>query len=182
MISVKLKKFAQHLIIASIVTMGATSVHGATVTVKFLTKDLPLPVKLYEPNSEKEKMISETKIVPTIKDLPVKKEYKNGKVPLKAGQGKSIVMVIENTTGKDLYFFVAPHTLHPEYASEGFYFECLCNHSIYRLNAGKVWYRVLRLNLGKDSKQARFDVDHQIVGLPEAVVKEKYSSRIYNAN
>lgn len=162
--------------------ISAAYSHAATVQVNFLIKDFPLQVKLYEPKDFVAKRVSETKLVSSFQDVPVKDEIKNGRFTVKPGQSKSLVMVLENKTGRDLYFFVAPHTMHPEHASMGFYFECLCNHSIYHLPSGKTWYRVLRLNLGKDSTQKSFAVDHQVIGLSEAEVKQKYSSRIFNAN
>ncbi len=154
---------------------------AAEVDVSFKTKDFPLAVKLYEPNAEKSKKVSETKVIDSKASLPITKEIR-GAFNILGGESKSLVMVIENTTGKDMYFFVAPHTMHPDHASAGFYFECLCNHSVYKLPAGKTWYRVLRLNLVKDSRVKFFKVEHQIIGLAENVVKEKYAKRIYNAN
>lgn len=154
---------------------------AATVDVSFKSKDFPLAVKLYEPNAEKSKKVSETKVVDNKSALPVQGEIR-GAFKIASGESKSMVMVVENTTGKDIYFFVAPHTMHPDHASAGFYFECLCNHSVYKLAAGKTWYRILRLNLSKDSKAKNFKVEHQIIGLSESVAKEKFAKRIYDAH
>lgn len=164
-----------------ILLLFARQTLAAEVDVSFKAKDFPLAVKLYEPNAEKSKKISETKVIDNKSSLPVTTEI-HGAFKILAGESKSLVMVIENTTNKDMYFFVAPHTMHPDHASAGFYFECLCNHSVYKLPAGKTWYRVLRLNLIKDSHAKTFKVEHQIIGLAENVVKEKYAKRIYNAN
>lgn len=85
-------------------------------------------------------------------DLPVLRPLDDDKLKMLPGDSQIVYLVAKNTGKKPVSFFVAPHLTKPESASLGFKFQCLCYNHVYRVGAGKVWYRVMKLSLAREAK------------------------------
>lgn len=96
------------------------------------------------------------------------------------GQAKTLVLVLENRSDKNLFFNATPHSIEPIEASVGQKFECLCNHSIFNLNGKSFWYRMVRFELEKDFSQKKIRLIHNIIGVKSTDVKEKYNEMLFD--
>ena len=149
------------------------------VQLNWTYKNFPEKIKVYNVTPSKSAFISETATVETLGEAPVTNEVQ-GPVEVKKGQSKTLVLVIENKSNKDIYFFAVPHEVHPAPASAGHFFECLCVGKVYKITPKSVWYRVVRININSSFQDIQnFDIEHQIVGLTEAEFKKSYEDRLY---
>lgn len=150
----------------------------APVELRFVSKDFPAKVEVYEPHSDVTHSISETRALPSRAELPIV-----GK-PLKSlsvakGKHKSAVLVIENTTDKTIYFFAVPHRVEPPENVLGFHFECLCNHTVFQIPARHIWYRVVRVHLGAAPLEAPQRIEHSIIGVKPEDALGKYKNNLF---
>lgn len=136
-------------------------------------------VKVYNVTPMKAAFISETANVQKLAEAPVLNEVKEY-FEVTKGSSKSVVLVIENSGDKDIYFFAVPHEVHPAPASAGHFFECLCVGKVFKIAPKSVWYRIVRVNLNSSFQDIlKFDIEHQIVGLTEAEFMKSYKDRLY---
>lgn len=153
---------------------------ASQVSITWTYENFPAKIELYGVTHEKAAHISETKVVNTLKDAPVTNDLK-GVLTARTNGSTPAVLVIRNNEKKDLYFFAVPHELNPHHASAGHYFECLCVGRVFKVPAGKVLYRIVRLNLNKSFQGLKkFTINHHIVGISETEANTTYKDRLRN--
>ena len=165
-----------------ILTSGFVQAAPSTVEVEiaWTYESFPLRIEIYAVKPERSAYISETGIADKLKDLPVAEKIVGQKLKTQVGASTAFVLVTENTTKEDVYFFAVPHELNPHHASAGHYFECLCIGRLYKVPPGKFWYRIVRLNLNKSFKTlSGFTITHQIIGVSKAEALGKYKDQLY---
>lgn len=123
--------------------------------------------------------VAKTRVVKSLAKAPVGKLIQ-GSLKMKAGEGQTFVLVMNNKSDKDIFFFAAPHIPSPPEASIGFFFECLCNSHVYKVTPHSIWYRVVRLEINEDFSPAKAEIRHTIVGVKAADVGTKYTKVIFN--
>ena len=150
------------------------------VEIGWTYETFPLRIEIYEVKSDRSPYVSETGIADKLKDMPIATKIAGQKI--KAGVGRSVAFVLltENTTKEDVYFFAVPHELNPHHASAGHYFECLCIGRLFKVPPGKFWYRIVRLSLNNTFKTlSGFKISHQIIGVSRAEALGKYKDQLY---
>ena len=151
------------------------------VSISWNYDKFPLKVQLYTPKPDFAKSISNTGNVKSIDQSPADKKIQDSFLKIKADDSMPAVMIIENKTDEDYYFFAVPHEVHPPTASVGHYFECLCVGKVYKVAAKSVWYRIVRVNLAKTFKNvAKFDINHKIIGVAKKDLETKYKDMLYD--
>ena len=149
------------------------------VQLNWTYKNFSEKMKVFNVIPLKSAFISETATVSSLAELPVTKEVQ-GPVDVTREQSKTLVLVVENKSDNDIYFFAVPHEVHPSPASAGHFFECLCVGKVYKIEPKKFWYRIVRINLNSSFQNlSRFDIEHQIIGLTELEFKKSYQDRLY---
>lgn len=149
------------------------------VKIDFIYNDFPGKIEVYDVKDSSKFDISETNVVSTKEELPVTKKNK-GAFTLSAGESRTVVLVVENTTGRDWYFNATPHSILPIEASVAQKFECLCNHSIFNAKKKSFWYRIVRLDLEKDFTAPSIKLTHNIIGVKNADAKGKYKDLLHD--
>ncbi len=176
------KHFFGKLALLFLILLNSTAVWSKSVTAVQLTwkyEDFPLKMQVFNVKPQKSKFISETANVKMISDSPALGEIK-GPVLVQSNTSYPVVLIVENKTDQDQYFFAVPHELHPPDASVGHYFECLCVGKVYKIPSKKIWYRIARINLDKTfQNMKKFEIDHKIVGIKKADALTKYAERLY---
>ncbi len=157
----------------------ATEAKNSLVKIDFKYSKFPLKIETFEVEPLAQFNISQTGLVKDLKDAPVAGPL-DPKIKVEIPGQKSFVLVVRNTTKKDLYFFASPHVLHPQEHSLGHYFECLCIHHVFRVPANRIWFRIVRLNLDQAGRTAPSAITHTIIGLTTAQVKKEYSKQLYD--
>lgn len=153
---------------------NSTKVHLTWTYSKFEQK-----IDVYDVTNEKRAFVSETGIVANKKQAPIGSLFPNGIIEV-TRPSRTVVLVVNNTSNKDLYFFAVPHTLNPSHASAGHYFECLCIGRLYHVPPNKVWYRIVRLNLNDTFQDvSKFEINHKIEGVAKTDALTTYKERIY---
>lgn len=150
------------------------------VYLKWKYENFPLKVQVYSVKKEKFEYISETRNVDNLASTAGDKKISDH-LNVQINSSQPAVLVVENTTDQDLYFFAVPHELRPHEASTGHYFECLCIGKLYKVEAKKTWYRIVRVNLDKNfSGKKSFEIEHQIIGVSKNDALGKYRERLYD--
>ncbi len=133
------------------------------VNIQWLYKDFPGRVTLHEVTGSPG--LWETRSVADIASAPIGKAIDRASFDLAPGQWKRFAMVVQNTGDKPVYFFAAPHTVHPEEAALGFKFKCLCVNRAYTIGPKETWYRILELRLSRDFAGSELTLTHTLVGI-----------------
>jgi hypothetical protein len=107
----------------------------------------------------------ETRSVKEMKDAPVAGEIEGAAITLEPGRKKRFALLIRNDSSEPLYFFAAPHVVHPVEHSLGFRFKCLCINHAFSVGPGEIWYRVVEFRLSKDFVGRELTVTHSIIGI-----------------
>lgn len=149
------------VLVISSVAAAAEPVH---VHIKWEYKDFPAKIEVYDVKGKRR--LWETKSVPAA-ELPAEKLLQDASFVLPAGAVKRFVLVVRNESHKKLFFFAAPHTVHPVEHSLGFKFKCLCINHAYSVEPGQAWYRIVEFRLDPHFEGADFDVTHTIIGIDE---------------
>jgi hypothetical protein len=155
---------------------------AVNVTLKWKYDHFPLKVELYDVSASARNEISETGSHPLSDkkaEVPFTTKWKSDSFQLRPGEAKPLVLVVKNESDRDRFFFATPHTIEPEAAALGHHFECLCNHSIYRVPAKSVWHRVVRLQVWRNYEFKRLSIEHAIVGVSQQDANGKYKDRLY---
>ena len=177
------KNFPRRLwlcLIISLISQISNGGSGAVaVDVSWKYKNFPLQIQLYNVTPAKASYISETEIITDLAKAPINEKLSN--IKMNSNSSKPAVLVIENKSAQDVYFFAVPHQVDPVTASAGHFFECLCIGKVYKIPKNSIWYRIVRINLNSSfQKASHFKIEHQIIGLSEKEVQESYSDRLYN--
>ncbi len=144
----------------------------ATVTLAWDEEDFPASMQVFEAKAGAPPALWTTASVKTRKELPVGAELEDGTFELAPGGVKRLVLVVENKTKGDLYFFAAPHGVEPAKLSLGFDFRCLCMNHAYHAPAGMIWYRVVELRLDPGFPAKAVEVKHALATVSKARAAE----------
>lgn len=132
----------------------------------FANRGVPGQMRVFEPASQRPVELWETKTVGTLAEAPIGAELAGGAMKLAPGTAKTFVLVLENA-GKDaIHFFASPHVVDPPEYSLGFKFKCLCINHAFSVEAGKTWYRVVRLTLAEDFVGSELEISHDLISVP----------------
>jgi hypothetical protein len=153
---------------------------NVNVAIKWKYKNFPLEVQLYEPqNSLQAKFVGQTRTVKKLSAAKVGQKIQNS-INMPRASSASAVMVVTNNTKEDVYFFAVPHMVNPIEASVGQEFTCLCKNHVFHVPAGKIWYRVIKIELNSDfPKISDFAIEHEIVGISKVDATTKYKGMLY---
>lgn len=144
----------------------------AEVTLAWDEEEFPATMQVYEPKAGEPPALWTTASVKTRKELPVGEELEDGTFELLPGGVKRLVLVVENKTKADLFFFAAPHGVEPAKLSLGFDFRCLCMNHAYHVPAGAIWYRVVELRLDPGFPAKAVEVKHALATVSKARAAE----------
>lgn len=109
----------------------------------------------------------ETRSVPSLKAAPVGELIEGSVFSIQPGQKKRFALVVKNTSDKPIYFFAAPHVVHPVEHSLGFKFKCLCINHAYTINPKETWYRIVEFRLANEFEGDALSVLHSIIGIDQ---------------
>lgn len=150
--------FALSALTHSVWAEQAVKIH---VTWKY--KGFPASVSLYELKGKP--VLWETQSVASLASAPVAQPIADSVLTLTPGQRKRFVLVVQNPGVQPLFFFAAPHTVHPEEDTLGFKFKCLCINHAYTINPKETWYRVVEFRLSRDFVGNELTISHTIIGI-----------------
>jgi hypothetical protein len=154
------------------------------VKLKFDYQDTKLRVQLYDVKSEYTFSVSKTALAKSLNETPAAGPLKDELSFTPDDDAKTFLMVVSNTSKIARYFFASPHTLHPGHASLGLLFECLCNHHVYKVPAGMIWYRIVRLKADfkkiPAGKKGTIQLTHAFVEVPEEKAQKEYRTMLYD--
>lgn len=140
----------------------------AAVTLSWEHRGIPEGMRVYEPGPEAARLpLWHTAAAPRLKDIPAAAELPGGKVALRPGASRRLLLVYHNPGKAPVRFFAAPHHVHPDESSLGFEFACLCMNHVYTAPPGGFWWRVVELSLEEDFAAASLEVRHVL--LPPAL-------------
>ncbi|MFN7728984.1 MAG: hypothetical protein ACK5P7_07495, partial [Bdellovibrio sp.] len=151
---------------------------AATVEINWQRRGLDAVPQTYQTQTKNRHLVGTTQVHSSFDQLPVLGSPQV-RFQVEPGVGTSVVVVLQNTGKKNLYFHVAPHQIDPPTESTGFYFECLCNSRIYAVKPGEYWSRVLRMNVNREHSKKNFKVSHMFIGVSEEDALSKYKHRIF---
>jgi len=126
-------------------------------------KNFGAAVEMYEVRGQTH--LWETKSVSSLDAAPVGKRIVPSELVFTQGQAKRFALVVHNTSGKPMYFFAAPHVVHPAEHSLGFKFKCLCINHVYKINPTDTWYRIVEFRLSKGFVGEELVVTHSVIGI-----------------
>jgi hypothetical protein len=131
--------------------------------------NLPIEIKMYSVRAKLENRVKESGLFKNAKNLKLKAENEIPspyRVRLNYPDHAYLVLLIKNTSSKEIAFSVSPHSALPVEASVGFDFHCLCYGHTYRVPPNETWYRIMQLkNHAKPSTQ-RVLLSHVIYEAP----------------
>jgi hypothetical protein len=164
-----MKRLCSALIIFALVcpAYAEQARHGQAVKVNIAwrQKDFPGTATLYEVKGNPG--LWETKSVANLAAAPVGQPIAGSSFELKPGHKKRFALVVQNDTGKPMYFFAAPHTVQPEEQALGFKFKCLCVNRSYTIGPKETWYRIVEFRLFEDFAGTELTVTHTLIGIDQ---------------
>lgn len=159
------------------------SAHSARAVISFKYESEIPRIELFEVNPLLSNFVNRTGIYPhgsPPSPAPAGKKWAKNSFELSPGKYRSFVLLMKNDSDKDRYFFAVPHLVKPGSAALGHHFECLCNHSVFKVPRGHSWYRIVRLQLSKHFSAASIELTHSIVEVSEAEVQTTYAGKVFN--
>jgi hypothetical protein len=152
-------------LLGSLLSFPAYAGNPVKVDIGWEYKDLDTRIKLYEVKGRPR--LWETKSVKSLDLAPVGQEFKSGALQLEPGQTKRFALVMENKSDKPVFFFAAPHVVHPVEHSLGFKFKCLCINHAFTVGAGETWYRIVEFRLSRSFIGRELALTHSIIGIDQ---------------
>lgn len=150
---------------------GAAQAAGPVrVNIAWDYRDIATKVEIYEPKGHPR--LWETKAVKTATELPITGKIDGSAFDLVPGQKKRFVLTMRNDTDRTLYFFAAPHQVHPVEHSLGFKFKCLCVNHAFTVAPKETWYRVVEFYLSDGFVGNELTISHTIIGIDDKRAKE----------
>lgn len=134
--------------------------------------NLPLRMQIHELSGNIPMELWTTGSSSLDKKKPYGLEIEDGKFALSPGSKKSFMLVMENHTDKDVYFFASPHSALPVEHSFGFKFKCLCVNHAFTVPVGHVWYRVVEIRLAPNFLGDSLSLTHNLIGITKDRVSE----------
>lgn len=141
------------------------------VKLEFTYNNFLLPVRVFELNDQKG-TTGRWRVVKNKKALPFGSELTGKPIRIRKGVTRSVVISVENTTDKDLYFYASPHDTVPSENSLGNKFFCFCYGHVYKVPAKATWYRIAQLNIEKNSFGNEIAFKHRVIGISPEKVKQ----------
>lgn len=153
------------LYLALLLSSLVQAAESASVSVNWAYKDFSAKVELYEVKGQSR--LWETKSVKSLNQAPVAERMESQDFRLNPGDSKRFALVVRNDTDRPLYFFAAPHQVHPVEHSLGFKFKCLCVNHAFVVGPREIWYRVVELRLSEAFVGPELTITHTILGIDE---------------
>ncbi|MFN7904153.1 MAG: hypothetical protein ACK5P5_03125 [Pseudobdellovibrionaceae bacterium] len=156
-------------------------VSNVTVSIQWKYKNFPLEMMLYHPaTSFQGKFVGRTGVVGSMKKAKLGEQIQ-GEIQVARDSSFSAVLVVKNTTKQDVYFFAVPHEVSPIEASLGHQFFCLCKNLVFKVPPGKVWYRVVNLEISPEFMNIdKFKIEHQIIGISRVEALTQYKNLLFD--
>lgn len=126
-------------------------------------KGFPGPMAIHEVKGKPR--LWSTRSVPSLQSTPVGKAIDSSAFPLRPGHRKRFALVFRNDSDSAIYFFAAPHTVHPIEHSLGFKFKCLCINHAFLVGPKETWYRIVDFHLSRDFVGNDLTVNHTLIGI-----------------
>lgn len=140
----------------------------AAVTLTWEHRGIPEGMRVYEPGPGAAVLpLWHTAAASRLKDIPAAAELPGGKVALRPGASRRLLLVYHNPGKAPVRFFAAPHHVHPDESSLGFEFACLCMNHVYTAPPGGFWWRIVELSLEEAFAAPSLEVRHVL--LPPAL-------------
>lgn len=140
----------------------------AVVTLSWEHRGIPEGMRVHEPGPGAEGLeLWHTAAAKRLAGVPAGAELAGGKVSLRPGESRRLLLVYRNPGKTTVKFFASPHHVHPDESSLGFEFACLCMNHVYTVAPGGWWWRVVELKLESDFAAAALEVKHVL--LPPAL-------------
>lgn len=157
-----MKRIFSALLLAGIsnLTLAAPAVK---VNIEWNYKDFTDPVIIHEVKGQPP--LWHTDSVTNLATAPISEPIAGSSFLLEPGQKKRFALVVKNTTDKPLYFFAAPHMAHPEEASLGFKFKCLCINHAYTIGPKETWYRIVEFRMSPNFVGDELTITHTVIGI-----------------
>lgn len=153
------------LLVAAFLPLAAAA-GPVKVNIAWEYKDFPAEIEIHELKGKPR--LWETASVKALDPLQIGGVMENSGFVMEPGQNRRFALVSKNKTDKPLFFFAAPHVVHPAEHSLGFKFKCLCINHAFRVEPGETWYRIVELKLSKDFIGSELTVTHTIIGIDQA--------------
>ena len=144
----------------------AEPANSVKVTLAWEHKDFAETVEVHELKGQPR--LWETKNVKSPAQAPIGDKIGNSSFVLEPGQAKRLALVVKNGSAGPLFFFAAPHAVHPAEHSLGFRFKCLCINHAFSVGPGETWYRIVEFRLSKEFVGRELTVTHTIIGIDKA--------------
>lgn len=143
---------------------GDDSRAPAVVTLAWEHRGIPEGMKVHEPGPGAADLeLWHTASAKRFEGIPAGAELAGGKVSLRPGESRRLLLVYHNPGKTAVKFFASPHHVHPDESSLGFEFACLCMNHVYTVPPGGWWWRVVELKLEKDFAAAALEVKHVLL-------------------
>ncbi len=142
------------------------------IQVQWEYTNLPLKMSIHELAGGQPLALWTTTSIALDKKKPYGREIENGELELAPGRKKAFMLVMENLSDQDIYFFAAPHSALPVEHSFGFKFKCLCVNHAFTVPKGEVWYRVVEIRLSSDFLGDSLFLKHNLIGMSKERVLE----------
>lgn len=136
------------------------------------SRGFPGKIRLYELAAGRPISLWETETVSSLEKAPVSGEIEGSTLLLSPGELRRFALVYKNETGEDLFFFAAPHSVTPPEFGFGFKFKCLCVNHLFKVEAGKIWYRIVEFRTMPNWASGEFEVSHTLVRVDPTQAKE----------
>ncbi len=135
------------------------------IKIRWDYKDFAGPILIHEVKGSPR--LWEVKSVKSLSTAPLKDEIKNSEFLISKGEKKRFALVYENKSNQPVYFFAAPHEVHPVEHSLGFKFKCLCINHAFTVGPKESWYRIVEFYLSKDFIGSDLTVTHSVIGIDQ---------------
>jgi hypothetical protein len=155
---------AAFLLLASLASGRAEAppARATEVRLAWTYEGLPPGMRVFEA-SPKTPAVWTTDASRRLEDVPHGDEIARGRVRLRPGEEKTLVLVYHNAGEAPIRFFAAPHDVAPRAAALGFEFVCLCQNHVYSAGPGRWWWRVVSLSLSPEVTAPALKVTHALV-------------------
>jgi len=148
----------------TLVTCFAFASNETTFNLKWSYDKLPIETEMFEGPLSLASRVSEVGEFKGREQLPIMNDLRTGKLKVRPGESKIIILVVKNKSDKPIKFAVAPHNVMPIEASLGIKFNCLCNGHTYTVAGKSSWYRIMELKTLKPVAASPVEVtmEHRI--------------------
>lgn len=170
------------IFLASLFGLYCHAADEIQVMIRFDYPKTQLRIEMYEVQPSYSFSVARTAVVSTFAQVPAGRPL-NMPFRIAENDSKTFILVLQNKTAKDKYFFANPHTYEPSHSSLDAIFECLCNHHVYKVPARSVWYRIVRVRFENENKKwkgkRKINLVHAVTEVPEEKALKEYRQILY---